>query len=116
VERIGAPRASTESSRKRLATEIEPPNCACGWALKKHTMMTAGSVLINKDAAHPLCFYSLSPYELEKELSAAGWTFFYMANAIRTTACGFNRTRMIHAALQCLVTNVETAETQLPGN
>ena len=82
--------------------------------------MTAGTILIEKHAARPQCFHlkdssptdwmafthNLSPYELEKELSAAGWTFFYMANAIQTTAFGFNRAKMIHAALQRLVTNV----------
>jgi len=43
---------------------------------------------------------------LEKKLAAAGWTFFYMAGAITTTAFGFGRSRMIHRALQRLFTTV----------
>jgi hypothetical protein len=88
--------------------------------LEENTMMTAGTILIEKHAACPQCFHlkdssptdwmavthNLSPHELEKELSAAGWTFFYMANAIRTTAFGFNRAKMIHVALKRLVANV----------
>ena len=83
-------------------------------------MMTGGTILIEKHAACPQYFHlensfptdwmavthNLSPNELEKELSATGWTFFYMGNAIRTTAFGFNRAKMIHAALKRLVTNV----------
>lgn len=83
-------------------------------------MMTAGAILMEKHAACPQCFHlkdssptdwmavthNLSPHELEKELSAAGWMFFHMAIAIRTTAFGFNRAKMIHAALKRLVANV----------
>ena len=49
---------------------------------------------------------NLDGHQLEKELSAAGWTFFYMAGSIRTTAFGFERQRMIHAALKRLITVV----------
>lgn len=48
----------------------------------------------------------LDVYQLEKELSAAGWTFFYSAGAITTTAFGFDREKMVHAALKRLITNV----------
>jgi hypothetical protein len=44
--------------------------------------------------------HNLAPRELEEELSTAGWTFFYMANAIRATA------RTIPAALKRLMTKV----------
>lgn len=78
------------------------------------------AILMEKHAACPQCFHlkdssptdwmavthNLSPHELEKELSAAGWIFFHMAIAIRTTAFGFNRAKMIHAALKRLVANV----------
>src|ERR1044072_2206832 len=30
---------------------------------------------------------------MEKDLSAAGWTFFYMASAVTATAFGFDRTK-----------------------
>ena len=84
-------------------------------------MITPGTILIEKDALHPQCFqlardsspnawmavtHNLTPHELETELSTAGWTFFYMASAIRRTAFGFNREKMIDAALQRVITNV----------
>ncbi|MCX6625829.1 MAG: hypothetical protein NTY38_33160, partial [Acidobacteria bacterium] len=60
--------------------------------------MTSGTILIKQDAPRPQCFqldgesfpngwmavaHKLPPLELEKELLAGGWTFFYMANGIR---------------------------------
>jgi len=36
---------------------------------------------------------------LEKAIAAAGWTFFYMAGTIRASAFGFDRQKMVHAAL-----------------
>lgn len=41
--------------------------------------------------------------ELGKELADAGWSFFFMAGAIRTRAFGFDRPRMIEAALKRLI-------------
>ncbi len=41
--------------------------------------------------------------ELGRELADAGWSFFFMAGAIRTTAFGFDRRRMIEAALKRLI-------------
>ena len=49
---------------------------------------------------------NLDVYQLEKELSAAGWTFFYSAGGIRTTAFGFDRAKVIQTALKRLITNV----------
>jgi len=46
------------------------------------------------------------PHELELELTAAGWTFFLMAGAIRATAFGFNQQTMIDAALKRFIRNV----------
>ena len=43
---------------------------------------------------------------LEKKLAGAGWTFFYMAGAIRTTVFGFERSSMLHRALKRLFTTV----------
>jgi hypothetical protein len=82
--------------------------------------MTSGTILIERDALHPRCFelkddslpngwmaatHDLSPHGLEKELSNTGWTLFYMASGVRTTAFGLDRARSIHTALQRLVTN-----------
>lgn len=48
----------------------------------------------------------LNAHELEKELAAAGWTFFYMAGSIRATAFGFDRQKMVEAALRRVIANV----------
>jgi hypothetical protein len=84
-------------------------------------MIKSGTILMEKGVLSPGCFqleddahpnawmsvtHNLSPHELEKELAASGWTFFFMAGAIRMTAFGFDRARMIHAALKRLITNV----------
>jgi len=77
-------------------------------------MITPGVLLIERDALRPRCFEveagshpdawmsikrTLTPQQLEKELLATGWTFFFMAGPIRTTAFGFNRDKSIYAAL-----------------
>jgi len=43
---------------------------------------------------------------LEKKLTAAGWTFFYMAGTIRTNVLGFDRPRMIQTAVNRLLAGV----------
>jgi hypothetical protein len=48
----------------------------------------------------------LDGHQLEQRLSAAGWTFFYMAGAITRTAFGFDRAKMIHVALKRLIASV----------
>lgn len=45
----------------------------------------------------------LDSHELELKLSISGWTFFYMAGAMRTTAFGFDRAKAIHSALKSLL-------------
>ena len=84
-------------------------------------MITSGTILIAGDAPRPPCVqvedhafpdawvsvaHNLPPHELEKDLAAAGWTFFYLASAVKATAFGFDKTKMIHAALQRVITNV----------
>jgi hypothetical protein len=44
--------------------------------------------------------------ELEKDLSIAGWTFFYLAGEIRTIGIGFDKKKGIDAALRRLMANV----------
>jgi hypothetical protein len=44
--------------------------------------------------------------QLGNKLAAAGWTFFLMAGAIKTIAFGFERPRMIQAALKRLIATV----------
>jgi hypothetical protein len=86
-------------------------------------MIESGSILIEKDAVHPRCFHleddssphawmtvkhNLSSHQLEEELARSGWTFFFMAGAIRKIAFGFDRAKMIHAALKRLIAGVRT--------
>jgi hypothetical protein len=84
-------------------------------------MITSGTILIAKNAPCPPCVqvedqhfpdawvsiaHNLPAHELEKQLNIAGWTFFYMASAVTTTAFGFDRTKMTNAALQRAITSV----------
>ena len=88
---------------------------------KGHTMMQSGTVLIQTDAARPDCFQAgdedcpeswtsmkstLPPLELEAELNRTGWTFFYMANPLRTRAYGFDPVKRLAAALRNIVGSV----------
>jgi|SRR5579871_3308397 len=41
--------------------------------------------------------------QIGKELTDAGWIFFYMADALRATAFGFDRGKTIQAALKRLI-------------
>ena len=83
-------------------------------------MISSGTILMGRETLRPQCFqlednsasntwlpvkHSLAPNELEKELWASGWTFFYIANQITTTAFGFDREKMIHRALKHLITD-----------
>src|SRR5688572_5436203 len=85
-------------------------------------MITPGMILMGKDTVRPQCFefggepypgawrsvkHNLNPFELEKELAGSVWTFFYIASAITATAFGFDRAKMIRAALKRLITNVK---------
>ena len=60
-----------------------------------------------EDGPHPNTWipvkHNFTPNELEKELSTTGWTLFYLASPISTTAFGFNRAKMIRAALTRLI-------------
>lgn len=84
-------------------------------------MIEPGTILMRSDAQHPQWVeLSEEPYpdgwrsvtrnltrrKLETELSAAGWTLFYIATAIRKTAFGFDREDMIRTALKRVITKV----------
>ena len=77
-------------------------------------MIMSGGLFIERDALRPRCFevepgshpngwifikQTLTPQPLENELSATGWTFFFMAGPIRAAAFGFNREKTVYAAL-----------------
>jgi hypothetical protein len=84
----------------------------------RSSMITAGSILMEKEARHPPFFqlqddghpsawmsvsYELRPRELATALSTAGWTFFYMASPIRKRAFGFDRPKAIQEALKRVI-------------
>jgi hypothetical protein len=84
-------------------------------------MIASGALLIEKDALSPDFFHlrddsnprawmsvthSFNPRELAGALSAGGWTFFYMAQAIRKRAFGFDRAKMSQAALGGVIARV----------
>jgi hypothetical protein len=84
-------------------------------------VITPGTILIKEDTQRPPCFqlkedsyadawrpvkHSLNSSDLEKELATGGWTFSFMADEIRATAFGFDRARMLHAAVKRLIANV----------
>jgi hypothetical protein len=50
--------------------------------------------------------HGLTPHELETKLAATGWTFFYLAGAIRMTACGFDWAKTINAAMKRVIKSV----------
>ena len=66
------------------------------WRLEDDSVASGWSRLAN----------SFDSHQLEKELVAAGWTFFFMAGAITTTAFGLSRPRRFDAALARLITAV----------
>ena len=66
------------------------------WRLEDDSVASGWSRLANIFDSH----------QLDKELVAAGWTFFLMAGAITTTAFGLSRPRMLDAALAQLIAAV----------
>jgi hypothetical protein len=49
----------------------------------------------------------LDSHEVERKLTTGGWTFIYTAGLLRTNAFGFDRAKMIHAALRRLLASVK---------
>lgn len=81
-------------------------------------MITPGTILMAKESIHPLWFrlddeshpsgwrtvsHDFNPHDFERELASGGWAFFYMASAVRTTTFGFDRAKMMNAALKRLI-------------
>ena len=76
------------------------------WRLEDDSAASGWSRLANTFDSH----------RLEKGLIAAGWTFFFMAGAITTTAFGLSRPRRFDAALARLITAVRLQKLQLLGD
>jgi hypothetical protein len=81
---------------------------------------TAGSILVEESAGLPNSLVlpreshssewpamsnSLSTFE--KQIQAAGWTFFFMAGEIKATVFGFDRQKTLRTALQWLIAQVK---------
>ncbi len=47
------------------------------------------------------------PRTFEKDIQEAGWTCFFMAGELTATVFGWNRRRMLHAALKRLIASVK---------
>jgi len=84
-------------------------------------LITPGTILIEdgtavpqslmlENEAYPSAWMSLrstlKPYELEKQLATAGWTFFYTAGGVKATAYGFDAEKSLHTALKRLIAGV----------
>ena len=66
------------------------------WRLENESVASGWSRVANTFDRH----------QLEKELVTAGWTFFFMAGVITTTAFGLSKPRMLDAALARLIAAV----------
>jgi hypothetical protein len=84
-------------------------------------MINRGAILMQSTAAHPQCFHfedgwypdawrairqDRTAQEFDKEISAAGWTFFYMAHSVAAIAFGFARAKMTSSALKRVIGRV----------
>ena len=81
-------------------------------------MIIPGTILMAQDALRPQWLrlddeshpsgwrtvtHDLNPRDFERELASGGWAFFYMAGPVRTTKFGFDRAKMMNAALKRLI-------------
>ena len=46
--------------------------------------------------------------DFERDISQAGWTFFFLAGAIHATVFGFNAEVAVHTAVDRLITNAKS--------
>ena len=83
--------------------------------------ITAGSILIEEGTYLPNSLrlqsaaYSsgwaavkIAHSAFEREVQAAGWTFFFMAGVIKSTVFGFDRQKRLREALARLLTSVKS--------
>jgi hypothetical protein len=77
--------------------------------IKNGTLLPEPLELENDPVATGWAFVAnnLSGHEFEKKLAMVGWTFFYMAGSIRTNAFGFERQKMVNAALKRVIASVQ---------
>src|ERR1700733_8689673 len=84
-------------------------------------MITHGTILIENGTALPQSFrLENKPWpsawmslrstrnagELQSDLAAEGWTYFYMAGLVKGSAFGFGSQKRTHDALQSLIATV----------
>jgi hypothetical protein len=87
----------------------------CG---KAEQLISPGTVLFESGTLLPQFFHleseshpsawmsvtsSLNSHEIENELAATGWRFFYMAGEVRATAFGFDKQKTVRTALKRLI-------------
>ena len=78
--------------------------------IKKGTLLPAPLELRNDSAGWACVAHNGDLPELEKALAATGWTFFYMAGAIRRAAFGLPHQTAMNAAPRRLVADVESQD------
>ena len=84
-------------------------------------IIKAGTVLIENGTLLPRSLALASePYsrgwttvsnvrsDFERDISQAGWTFFFLAGAIHATVFGFNAEALVHTAVDRLITNAKS--------
>jgi len=113
LNRIWLKRAIIDESRDTVAVfecrrgaDRTGYSSSAPWRLEDDPVASGWSRLANTFARH----------QLEKELVTVGWTFFFMASPITTTAVGMSRLRMFHAALARLIAASKAARMQLLGD
>lgn len=76
--------------------------------IKKGTLLPAPLELRNDSTGWASVAHNGDLLQLEKALAATGWTFFYMAGAIRRAAFGLRHPTAMNAALRRVVADVES--------
>ena len=81
-------------------------------------MIKPGTILMAREGLHPRLFAldeephstgwrtlrnSINSHDFEQELASHGWSVFYIGSPVRTTKFGFDRTKVMDAALKRLI-------------
>jgi len=89
-------------------THDETPITAGAMLIKDGTVLPEPSV---KGASYSIGWKSVTDLErrdLEKQLDKAGWTFFYMAGQIKTSAFGFDEQKRMRTAVRRALQDVQS--------
>lgn len=93
-----------------MISQIQGGSIASGAILiEKGTVLPEPLTLDNGSAGLGWASVANNPdrRQIEKDLAAAGWTFFYIAGSISSAAFGFERQKMVDAALKRIIAKVK---------